>query len=278
MSLEDPSVSVVDQRASLATGAVRRLLLRAVLVLGGVFAVTVIGWLCCASSANADVLPSAPAVPSVLSSVAADPTAASVTSDVAAVTPKQVEQLAVSSLSAVGKQAHGTVTEVSQRVAPSVIPAADLVKHTDLVPLATRVVPTGTRPATKDAAATQAGPRPSAHPVRRVSPALSQPWRPFFVVVQHHRHVSQSATPRPRSAGATPSPVGVDHHSPAMPPLQPAGSSDSSAHSGGGVAGGPGGAQVRCTHFLGDGLTMADTSSTPRIAAGPGRQPGTSPD
>jgi hypothetical protein len=299
-SLEEPSVSVVDQRAWLATGAVRRLLLRTVLVLGGAFAATVIGWLFCAGSASADVLPSVPTVPSVLSSVASDATAASatthaaassvthaaasVTTDVAAA-PKKVEKAAVATVSTVGKQAHRSVTQVTDRVAPSMLPATELVKHTDLVPLATRLVSTATQPVTKQLttpdtkhaaatkAAAKAAPKPSAHPVRPVSPAPSR----LFAVVQH-RHVAQSATPQSHSTGGTSSPAGAGHHSPAMPPLQPAGSSNSSAHSGGGVAGGPGGAQVRFTHVLGAGLTMADTSSAPRIAAGPGRQPGTSPD
>jgi hypothetical protein len=303
-------VSVVDQRAWLATGAVRRLLLRTVLVLGGAFAATVIGWLFCAGSANADVLPSVPTVPSVLSSVASDATAASaathataasvthaaasvtsVTSDVAAVTPKKVAKAAVSSLSAVGKQAHTAVTQVTDRVAPSVLPATELVKHTDLVPLATRLVSTATQPVTKQlttpdtkqVAATKAVTKAVTQATTKATPEVTPkqpvhqvPSRPFVVV--QHRHVAQSAAPQSHATSGSPSPAGVGHHSPAMPPLQPAGSSNSSAHSGGGVAGGPGGAQVRFTHVLGAGLTMADTSSTPRIAAGPGRQPGTSPD
>jgi hypothetical protein len=269
-------VSVVDQRAWLVTGAVRRLLLRAVLVLGGAFAVTVLGWLFCAGSANAAVLPSVPGVPSLLSSV---------TSDVTAVAPKKLDTLSVPDLAAVGRQAHRAVTDVSERVAPSVAPAADLVPHTDLLPLTERVVPAVTdlttkptsNPTTTDRAIDNAVARPSTQQATRVSPAPA-PTRQPVGAVGRHRHVSQGAAPTPRPAGSTSSPSGVGHHSPALPPLQPAGSSDSSMHGGTGTAGGTGGAQIPCTHFVADGLTMADTSNTPRIAAGPGRAPGTSPD
>jgi hypothetical protein len=273
-------VSVVDQRAWLATGAVRQLLLRAVLVLGGAFAVTVIGWLFCAGSANADVLPSAPSVPSVLSSV---------TSDVTAVAPKKLGTLAVPDLAAVGKQAHHVVNDLSDRVVPSVAPATDLVPHTDLLPLAERVVPavahldtkptttTTAKPTTMSTPVHQATAHPLAHKATRVSPAPSWSRQPFVPVVQH-RHVAQGSAPMPRPADSTPSPAGVGHHSPALPPLQPAGSSDSSGHGGTSTTGSTGGAQIPCTNLVADGLTMADTSSTPRITAGPGRQPGTSPD
>jgi hypothetical protein len=268
---EEPSVSVVDQPAWLVTGVVRRSLLRAVLVLGGACAVTVIGWLFCAGSANADVLPSVPGVPSALSAVS---------SDVSAVVPTKVGSLSTPDLHAVATQVRHTVTGVGERVAPSVVPAAALVPHTDLVPLAVHVVQIGPQRAGQPAAAKPATAHPSAHTARRVGPAPSRARQPF---VAQHRQVSDSrvsygATPLPGPAGSSPSPVDVDHHSPALPPLQPAGSSDSSAHGAGGVAGGPGGAQIPFTHVLGDGLTMAGTSSTPRLAAGPGRQPGTSPD
>jgi hypothetical protein len=267
----------VDQRASLVAGAVRRSLLRAVLVLGGAFAVTVIGWLFCAGSANADVLPSVPGVPSALSSVSSD------VSTVSAVVPRKLGSLSTPDISTVSGQVRHAVRSVGTRVAPSVVPAADLVPHTDLVPLAVHVVQVGTQPATKPAAtrvpAEQAAAHRSAHTVRRAASAPSPARQPFVTQHQHvDRLLSAGATSLPGPAGSTPSPVDVDHHSPALPPLQPAGSSDASAHGAGGVAGGSGGAHVPSTHVLGTGLTMAGTSSTPRLAAGPGRAPGTSPD
>jgi hypothetical protein len=268
VSLEELSVSVVDQRAWLATGVVRRLLLHVVLVLGGAFAVTVIGWLLCAGPANADVLPPVPNVPSVLSSVSSDATA---------VIPKKIDGLSTSDLSAVGRRATVAVKDVGERVAPAVTPAADLVTHTNLAPLAAQVVRAVTHHVAKQPAITKVTAHPSAHTVHRMRPALSRPHQPLVAVVQH-RHLSQSVAPSPRPASSTPSPVRVGHHAPVLPPLQPAGSSDSSGHGGGSVTGGPGGAQIRFTHVIGEGLATADTSSSPRIAAGPGRQPGTSPD
>jgi hypothetical protein len=72
---------------------------------------------------------------------------------------------------------------------------------------------------------------------------------------------------------------GVGHHTPQLPPLQPAGSSsDSSAHGLGGLASGPGSTLVPFTHVLGDGLNLAGPPSTPRPGVAPGQQPGTSPD
>ena len=255
-----------DQRAWLATGVARRLLLRAVLVLGGAFAVTLAGWLLSATSAHADVLPSVPNVPSVLSSAS---------SDVTAVPRTELDGLSAD-ITAIDRHAHNTVTGAGKGISPSVVPAADVLPRGDLVPLTAKVDPAERQQPKRQGAVTKMAAYPSAHLTARVSPTPSRSQQSFTTVAQR-RHMSDDAA-LGYPTGSTPSPVDAGHHSPALPPLQPASSSDSSVHSGGSVAGGSGGMQFTFAHPLGTGFVMAGPSNTPRLSAGPGCQPGTSPD
>jgi hypothetical protein len=242
----------------LAAGRVCRLLVRVLLVLGGAFAVTVLGWLLCAGSANAAELPTVPSVPSVLAGV--DSTVAQVsTPDIRAPklasSPLPDNTLPDPGLGKVTQQVHLTTIGVGDRVTPAVPRASDLVAA---------VVPAGHAQPAKPV--TRAVTRPVA--VTPAPPTVSVP----------HRHVVQQQVRRTVPQRSAPAPSGVGPHLPALPPLQPAGSSDSNAHGAGGVAGGSGGAQSSVTHVIGGGLNLAGTPSTPRIAVAPGQQPGTSPD
>lgn len=261
-----------DQRAWLVTGVVRRLLLRALLVLSGAFAVTLAGWLLGAASAHADVLPSVPGAPSVPSV----PSVLLASSDVTTVPQKSLDELSTPDATAIGRHAHIAVRAVGQWVAPSVVSASDVLPHGDLVPLAANADLVGRQQSKQQGTVTKMAAHPSARTAAHVSPAKS---RQSFVAVAC-RHVPENAAPAHR-AGSTPSPVDVGHHSSASslrPPLQPAGSSDSTVYGGGGVPGAAGGMQIPYTHPLANGVFLAGASSTPRLTTGPGRQPGTSPD
>jgi hypothetical protein len=258
-----------DQRAWLATGVVRRLLLRAVLVLGGAFAVTFAGWLLCGASAHADVLPSAPSVPSLPSVLSW------ASSDMTAVPQTKLDGLSTPDVAATGRHARIAVTGVGELVATSVTPAADVLSRGDLVPLAAKVGIAGRQQPGRQGAVTKGAASPSAHTAAQVSPALARPRQSFATAVQR-RHLSEDVALAHR-AGSRQAPADGGHHSPALPPLQPAGSPDSGVHGGVGVASGSG-MQVPFTHLLGKSFIMAGVSSTPRLTAGPGRQPGTSPD
>lgn len=259
-------MSVVDQRVWLAAGRVRRLLVRVLLVLGGAFAVTVIGWLLCAGSANADELPAVPSVPSVLAGV--DNVVAQVsTPDIPAAKlpsgPLSDPGLG-KGLGKVAQQVHLAVTGVGDKVAPSIPPATDLVPSVVPVPKAPQPAEPATQPLAP-LATTGAPPAPLS-----ASPATTR-------LVQY-RHIAAQSVQRPTPQRPAPVPSGVGPHLPLLPPLQPASSSDSSAHGAGGVAGGPGGAQTAFPHVLGNGLNLAGPPSMPRLAVAPGQQPGTSPD
>jgi hypothetical protein len=245
---------------------VRRLLVRTLVVLGGAVAVTVIGWLLSAGSANAAQLPS---VPSVLSGAtgATDQAADQLSTPDLTATVKSVLKPdldsalpAPPSLDTVTKQ----VTGVSDRVTPAVVPAVSLAPHKESAP----------EPVTTHAVAHTVT-RPAA-PVRSLRHTVSVAYR----------HVSTTAAVELPGARHQVPPAprvdtdrGVGHHTPQLPPLQPAGSSsDSSAHGLGGLASGPGSTLVPFTHVLGDGLNLAGPPSTPRPGVAPGQQPGTSPD
>lgn len=239
-------MSVVDQRAWLAAGRVRRLLVRVLLVLGGAFAVTVIGWLLCAGSASADVLPSVPSVPSVLQDL--------------------------------GTAAHVSTPDIRAAELPAnPLPDPGLGKVTQQVRLAVPEVPAKATPVVDVVAPPASAPvvaRPKAVVVHQVVPQQAAP-----APVQHRHTVAPSGrVDRPAPQPVAPAPTGATPHRPVLPPLQPAGSSDSSAHGAGGFAGGSGGAQAPIAHVLGAGLNLAGAPSTPRLAVVPGAQPGTSPD
>lgn len=240
-------MSVVDQRVGLAAGRVRRLLVRVLLVLGGVCVATVLGWLLSAGSASAAPLPGVPQVPSAVSA-AVDHVS---TSDlVAAVRPV----LPTASLDGVTKQVHVAVSGVRDRVPPAVPVTVD--EH-----------PATPAPTMTGRAASHV--TPAAHPVRPVRPVHRH------VAPGRHRHATGTApVQRPGAHHTVPAPA----HRGDVPPLPPVSSSDSGAHSGGGVAGGAGGAPVPFQHLLGAGPHLAGTPSTPRPAVAPGQQPGTSPD
>lgn len=238
-------MSVVDQRVGLAAGRVRRLLVRVLLVLGGVCVATVLGWLLSAGSASAAPLPGVPRVPSAVSA-AVDHVS---TSDLVAIVRPV---LPTASLDGVTKQVHVAVGGVGDRVPPT-------------VPV---TVPEPPAPTTTGHAASHV--TPAAHPVRPVHPVHRHAAPPA-----HHRHTTGTApVQRPGAHHTVPTPAHRGH----VPPLPPVSSSDSGAHGGGGVAGGAGGAPVPFQHVLGTGRHLAGTPSTPRPAVAPGQQPGTSPD
>lgn len=255
-------MSFVDHRVGLAAGRVRLLLARALVVLGGAFAVTAVGWLLCAGSASADTLPPVPVIPSVVSAIAPQLS----TPDIK---PPALRAAPALPLDGVTKQVHVAVSGVGDKVdkvhkvAPAVTPVTDPVLHQDrpVAPAKRVVVPTQHHVSTP-AATVEAAP---ATPVTLVPDVLVQ-----------HRHVI--VTPMQAQRPVPLAPPGAGHHTPLLPPLQPAGSSDSSAHGAGSVAGGAGGAHLPFTHVLGGGLNLAGAPSTSRIAVAPGQQPGTSPD
>lgn len=252
-------MSFVDHRVGLVAGRVRLLLARALVVLGGVFAITAVGWLLSAGSANADTLPPVPVIPSVVSAIAPQLS----TPDIK---PPALPAAPALPLDGVTKQVHVAVAGVGdkvdkvEKVAPAVAPVTDPVLHQEHpVTLAKpAVVPTHRHVST-----------PSATASVKADTLVTD------VLVQH-RHVTVATPVRARHP-VPPAPLN-GHHAPPLPPLQPAGSSDSSAHGAGSVAGGAGGAHLPFTHVLGGGLNLACAPSTPRIAVAPGQQPGTSPD
>jgi hypothetical protein len=220
---------------------VRRLLVRVLLVLGGACTATVVGWLLCAGSANADELPAIPSVPSVPSVLHDLGNAAQVsTPDIHAVTLPR---------NPLPDPGLGKVTQQVRLTVPADVPAP-------VTPTVHAVAP---KQAEQHHAVTpQAQPqhRHASTPAGRVRAKLSRP------------------APRP----VPPAPAPVPPHKTVPPPSQPAGSSDSSAHGAGGSAGGSGGALAPLAHVLGHGLNLAGAPSTPRLAVVPGAQPGTSPD
>lgn len=259
-------VSVVDQRGRLAGGRVRRLLVRALLVVGGAFAVTLIAWCIGSASANAAVLPSVPPVPSIPQVVAAATPQLS-TPDIPATPALPTPTLRCSCLDGVTKQVHATVDGVgdkvktTDRVPPAVTPVTDLLVH--------HVDPEQPSTAPELSAARSIA--------RAVLPVVVSAVPQVFPVP--HRHVISGpralhqGTPTPRDLPRAPL-----HHTPALPPGQPAGSSDSTAHGTGGVAGGAGNAHLPGAQTIGTGPHLAGPAGTPPLAAAPGAQPGTSPD
>ncbi|HEX5403515.1 MAG TPA: hypothetical protein VFX16_14565 [Pseudonocardiaceae bacterium] len=235
----------------------RPLLVRALMVLGGAFAITAVGWLLCAGSASADTLPPVPVIPSVVAAVA--PQLSTTDIDAPGIKAPEIRDLKPPALplDGVTKQVHVTMSGVGAKVdkvekaAPVVTlpPATDLpVHHTPAV-----VPPV----------------------VHQLSPAQPEAQRQH-IAAPSVRMARTVWTPRAQQHPTAP--LGAGHHTPLLPPLQPAGSSDSNAHGAGSVAGGAGSAHLPVTHVLGCGLNLACAPSTPRIAVAPGQQPGTSPD
>jgi hypothetical protein len=248
-------VSVVDQRALLAPGRVRRLLVRVLLVLGGAFAVTVVGWLLCAGSANADELPTVPSVPAVLAGI--DKATHLSTPDIQPA-GLPASPLPDTGLGKVAQQVRLTVPDVAAKIAPAV-PVVDI----------TPVVAPASKPVGQPRTVVrEVAPEQVAAPAPVAAPA-SVPFRHV---------VTGGMTERRASRSTVPAPTGAAPHRPALPPLQPAGSPDSSAHGTGGFADGSGGAQAPFTPVLGNGLNLVGMPSTPRLAVVPGAQPGSSPD
>jgi hypothetical protein len=230
---------------------------------------TVVGWLLSAGSADAATLPDVPQVPSVLSaatdSVSTAP-AVSTSDLVTSVRPVLSKAVPASlpatpPLDGVTKQVHVAVGGVRDRVPPSVAPAIALVPKTG---------PASAVPATATEHVASHG-TPAAPPARSAAP-VRQP-----AAAPRHWHATGSAPVQlPGAHHTVPAPAPA--HRGHVPSLPPAGSSDSGAHSAGGVAGGASGAQLPFQHTLGTGLHLAGPPSTPRPAVAPGQQPGTSPD
>lgn len=232
-------MSVVDQRVRLAGGLLGRLLLRVLLVLGGAFVATVLGWCLNCASASADVLPQpVPSLPQVISPQVIDVVAPQLsTSELPA-----ASSLPCACLDGVTKQVRTTVDDTGDRVAPA--PVAHVVAISKMVaaPVVARTLPV----------------------VHIVVPQVIRP--------KVRRAAGAPRAPAPRA------PAPPVHHSPVFPPAQPMGSSDSGAHGSGGVAGGTGVALASFAHVIGAGPAMAGLPAVPRLAASPGQQPGTSPD
>lgn len=262
-------MSVVDQRVGLAAGRVRRLLVRVLLVLGGVCVATVVGWLFSAGSANAASLPDVPPVPSVLSAAADHVSTSDLVTSVHPVLSTAVPASlpTTPSLDGVAKQVHVAVSGVRDRVTPTVPPATTLVRTTGLA----SVVPAT---ATEHVASHVT---PVAPPVQRAASAGSAVARSRPAAPPRHWHaVGTAPVQLPGAHHTVPVPTPTDRGH--LPPLPPASSSDSGAHSAGGFAGGASGAQVSFPHVVGSGLHLAGVPTTPRPAVAPGQQPGTSPD
>jgi hypothetical protein len=241
----------------LAGGLVRRLLFRALLVLGGAFAVTMLGWLLGAASASADVLPQVPPIPQVLGAVA--PQLSTPDLSAARALPPA---LPCSYLDTVAKQVHVTVSDVGAKVTPTVAPATMLAHH--VVPEAPAMVTAPLLVA------------PSAAAPVVVTPPLVVLAPRSLPVGHRHGPVVLPGTHRPVPVPVHDQPHPV-HHSPAMPAVPPAGSSDAGAHGPGTVAAGAG-ADVSISHVASGGRYVSGVPDTSRLAAALGKQPGTSPD
>lgn len=260
---------VVDRSGRRGVIGARRLLARVLLVLGGVLVVTGIGWLLGTASADAAELPGVPVPPSsaVLSSVtdaigtpalpAALPTPDTTTTTLASPalpsTPADLGQ--------VTQQVHIAVSGVGARVPPVAAPAASLAPLSVL----------GTVPAARPLAA--AAPVVAAPAVITDSSTVAKP----VSVVAHRRSVAAHTGYGIGRAG-TRSASGPAHRLPALPPLQPAGSSDAGAHGSGTVAGGAGGPQFPLVTPFGAAPRTVGRPSASRLPVAPGQQPGTSPD
>lgn len=248
-------MSVVDQQAWLAAGRVRRLLLRVLLVLGGAFGMSVVCWLLCAGSANAGELPTVPSVPSVVAGVG-DTVAAVSTQDVPAPQLPSTP-LPDTGLAKVTQQVHLPTAAVDDKVVPVVAPVVAPLVSSDTK---------AQRPVTPVV-------RSLSQPVAAPAPVRSVTMEPV-----QHKHVTGLVAQRSTDHGTATTPLRARPHGPALPPLQPAGSSDANVHGGGSVTGGPSGTQAPFQHVLGTGVDVAGTPATPRLAVVPGQQPGTSPD
>lgn len=249
-------MSVVDQRAVLAAG-VRRLLVRTGLVLGGVFAVTAIAWVLSGAAAHADELPSVPPVSSLLAHAG--------------------QQLSTPDIKPVAG-----LTKTLDKALPdkATLDKTTGLDHTlDKTGLAKALPPapaidTVTKQVVPDQPRATRVPAPVVHHRTGVEHSSVQVTRSVAILPTHE--LSRTVLPAPMPVRPA-APVG-HHHGPVLPPVQPVGSSDSTMHGTGGLAGGPGGASLPGTPVLGGGLHSAGTPSTPRLAVAPGLQPGTSPD
>lgn len=195
---------------------------------------------------------------------------------------------APAALDKVVQQVHLAVAGFGARVTPAVAPA------TALVPL--KISGIGSAPAATSEPVV-------AHPLARVTTArpvavqamaasdrLTQPTaipaaalhRHLPMIDSHHTADGVDGIGAVDGADGTSSgdqPIDSGRrHMPALPPVQPLGSSDSCAHGAGGPTGGTGGSQVSFVHALGAALSACGAPSTPRLAVVPGKQPGTSPD
>jgi hypothetical protein len=247
----------VDQ---LVPGAVRRLLVRALAVVGGVVAVTAIGWLLADPAAHADELPSTPSVPSVLSAVTApiQHPATLPTADIKAIkTPdlKPVVQrlLPKPPLETVTKHVHATGVPLLAKPAPQEADTEPpVVRHAITVAIRPDVTEQAVRKTTP-----KTGPKPTPETAAHLAAPIPAPPAPGTALARH-----VTSTPTGHGNG------------PMLPPAQP----DSGVHGGGGLVGGPGSAYSLATPVFGAGLALAGPESTPRLAVAPGTQPGTSPD
>lgn len=247
-------MSVVDQRAALAAG-VRRFLVRMALVVGGVFAVTAIGWLVSGTAAHADELPSVPPVSALLDHAGH----ALSTPDI-----KPVASITKTLDKALPDKATLTkTTGLDKTVLAKALPPAPVIDT-----VTKQVVPDHARVTTSVPVVHHEAGHATAMVTRSV--AIHQQSRSVRVL--------PAPMPMPMPVPVRPAPAGHHHDGPVLPPVQPVGSSDSTMHGTGGLAGGAGGASLPATPVLGGGLQSAGTPSTPRLAVAPGLQPGTSPD
>jgi hypothetical protein len=251
----------VDQRAALVAG-VRRLLVRMALVVGGVFAVTAMGWLLSGTAAHADELPSVPPVSALLDHAGQQLSTPDIKPVVGAAGLTKTLDRALPDKAALAKTTglDHTLDKTGLAKALPPTPAIDTVTK--------QVVPDQPRTTSVPVVHDDATGRDAAQVTRSVA---------IVPTYQQSRSVPVLPAPMPAPVPVRPAPAG-HHHSPVLPPVQPVGSSDSTMHGTGGLAGGAGGASLPATPVLGGGLQSAGTPSTPRLAVAPGLQPGTSPD
>jgi hypothetical protein len=307
----------VEQRAEVTPRRARRLITRALLVLGGAVAASAAAWALSSTTASADPL-ALPANPvsslttDATSTTSADAASADATSAVNAVTGSAVTSSDVAG--AVDPAVHALHQVTTGRTPIAMPVAAPQLPHppadlgavaeqvrstvsggTDLVgdrlnpdlPTADQLIP---------AAATLAHPAAHTDPMaaapdqtapRLVSRSAARPW---FGPAGPARFVA-GPTVRPTGSSATAAavadrsadeswPTGLSRHLPPLFPLvPPSGSSDSGgAHVATGFPGGPG-----ANHFVVERPTStvsaaAVTVDVPPRAVAPGSQPGTTPD
>lgn len=256
-------------------GRVRRLVTRALLILGGALAATAAAWLLCTATASADQLPLSPTGP------AADPVvvvggatehAAGALAPVITRLPDPSAGLAnagaVDKVDTVTVQVRDTVTGLT----PAWVPPAEL------IPAPGDLVRSAESPVTPDAPARPVTTAPDTGGVATSVAAAGLPPVAGGAAHLQHDRVTGATTASGHPTG--PARAGVRGHRlpPVLPYLPPAGSTDSTTgHGTGGVTGGPGVGVARLVRPVGMASPLARAVHGP-VQIAPGDAPGTTPD